>query len=38
MSIPKKLADCGISRRDLMRLGAGGVGLFFSRLSHCRAT
>jgi uncharacterized protein (DUF1501 family) len=26
MSIPKKLADCGISRRDLMRLGAGGLG------------
>jgi uncharacterized protein (DUF1501 family) len=26
MSMPKKLADCGISRRDLMRLGAGGLG------------
>ncbi len=26
MTIPKKLADCGISRRDLIRLGAGGLG------------
>jgi uncharacterized protein (DUF1501 family) len=26
MAIPKNLCDCGISRRDLIRLGAGGVG------------
>src|SRR5262245_16504057 len=26
MTIPKKLCDCGVSRRDLIRLGAGGVG------------
>ena len=26
MNIQKRLADCGISRRDLIRLGAGGLG------------
>src|ERR1700745_1801222 len=26
MSIPKALAGCGISRRELIRLGAGGLG------------
>jgi uncharacterized protein (DUF1501 family) len=26
MTIRKTLADCGLSRRDLMRLGAGGIG------------
>jgi uncharacterized protein (DUF1501 family) len=26
MTVPKKLADCGISRRDLIRLGTGGLG------------
>jgi uncharacterized protein (DUF1501 family) len=26
MTVRKTLADCGISRRDLMRLGAGGIG------------
>ena len=26
MTIPKKLCDCGVSRRDLIRMGAGGLG------------